>query len=149
MPARTLASGSIVVGATWHIRDMNPFQPPAINSLNQIGFESLDLLLTVVDVRAPGEYDEFHIDGAMNIPVSDLRTRHAELDAERPLVVVCASGHRSSLASSILRQQGFGDVRNAAGGMTAYAAAGYGPECPMCAGPHGPGAAVLVRAFKR
>ena len=96
--------------------------------------------LTVVDVRAPGEYDGFHIDGAMNIPVPDLRTRHAELDPNRPVVVVCASGHRSSLASSILRRQGFDDVRNAAGGMTAYAAAGYGPECPTCAGPHGPGA---------
>jgi hydroxyacylglutathione hydrolase len=40
-------------------------------------------------------------------------------------VVICSSGTRSSLAASILQRNGFKDVRNVAGGMTGYAAAGF------------------------
>ncbi len=93
---------------------------------------------TLVDVRAPEEFAAHHIRGAVNIPVPEVRTRHEELDRRRSVVVTCNSGPRASLATSILKQKGFTDVRNVAGGMTAYAAAGYAPECPICTGPHGP-----------
>ncbi len=93
---------------------------------------------TLVDVRAAREFDAHHIAGAVNIPAPDLRTRHEELDASRPVVTICNSGVRASLASSILKAAGFGDVRNLAGGMIAYAEAGYAPECPVCLNPHGP-----------
>ena len=97
-----------------------------------------DQKVTIVDVRAPNEYQGFHIEGAVNIPAPDLRTKHRELDPSIPTVVMCSTGHRSSLSASILKQHGFKDVFNGAGGMTAYAASGYGPECPMCVIPHGP-----------
>ena len=97
-----------------------------------------DRNMTIVDVRAPSEYQGFHIEGAVNIPAPDLRKRHSELDPTMPTVLLCSTGHRSSLSASILKQHGFTDVFNGAGGMTAYAAAGYGPECPMCVVPHGP-----------
>jgi rhodanese-related sulfurtransferase len=92
----------------------------------------------IVDVRAPSEYHSFHIQGAVNIPVADLRTRHRELDLQMTIAVVCSTGHRSSLGASILKQHGFKDLRNVAGGMTGYSAAGYAPECPVCFVPHGP-----------
>jgi glyoxylase-like metal-dependent hydrolase (beta-lactamase superfamily II)/rhodanese-related sulfurtransferase len=94
--------------------------------------------MTIIDVRAPTEYQGFHIQGAVNIPAPDLRTRYGELDADIPIAVICSTGHRSSLSASILKQHGFKNVFNAAGGMTAYSAAGYGPECPVCVVPHGP-----------
>jgi len=97
-----------------------------------------DKNMTIVDVRAPNEYQGFHIEGAVNIPAPDLRERYRELDPAVPTVLICSTGHRSSLSASILRQHGFTDVFNGAGGMTAYAAAGYGPDCPMCVLPHGP-----------
>jgi rhodanese-related sulfurtransferase len=53
-------------------------------------------------------------------------------------VVICNTGHRSSLAASILERNDFADVSNVAGGMSAYSAAGYAPQCPVCVGPHGP-----------
>jgi hydroxyacylglutathione hydrolase len=112
--------------------------------IGQLSMEELhqmstgDRNMTIVDVRAPNEYQGFHIEGAVNIPAPDLRKRHNELDPAIPTVVICSTGHRSSLSASILKQHGFKDVFNGAGGMTAYAAAGYGPECPMCVIPHGP-----------
>jgi hypothetical protein len=51
---------------------------------------------------------------------------------------MCSSGRRSSLAASLLKQREFKDVLNLAGGMTGYSAAGYAPECKICAMPHGP-----------
>ena len=97
-----------------------------------------DQNMTIVDVRAPSEYQTFHIEGAVNIPAPDLRERYSELDPAIPIVLICSTGHRSSLSASILQQHGFTDVFNGAGGMTAYATAGYGQECPMCVLPHGP-----------
>lgn len=94
--------------------------------------------MVLVDVRATKEYMTGHLDGSVNIPVADLRKRHKELNPEASVVVICNSGHRSSLGTSLLKRQGFEDVSNLAGGMMGYNAAGFGPECPVCIAPHGP-----------
>jgi rhodanese-related sulfurtransferase len=94
--------------------------------------------LALVDVRAPREYEQVHINGAINIPVADLRTRFKELDKDRPVALMCSTGHRSSLGASLLQQRGFTSVYNIAGGMTGYSAAGYAKQCPMCVAPHIP-----------
>ncbi len=91
----------------------------------------------LLDVRAPSEFEDNHIAGAVNIQVSSLRTRHAELDREKRILLICSSGNRSSLGASILLRQGFRNVANVAGGMTGYSAAGYTKQCRACAGPHG------------
>jgi hydroxyacylglutathione hydrolase len=96
-----------------------------------------DADFVLIDVRAPLEYEDNHIKGAVNIPVAELRTRHAELDKERTTVLICSSGNRSSLGASILKQHGFKDVCNVAGGMTGYSTAGYTRECRACVNPHG------------
>ena len=94
--------------------------------------------LTLVDVRAKREFMTGHINGAINIPFPDLRTRYRELDPIVPTMVICNTGHRSSLATSMLKQYGFKEVWNVAGGMTGYNAVGFGPECPVCIAPHLP-----------
>ena len=53
--------------------------------------------MVVVDVRAPAEFEALHIEGALNVPVADVRTRHDELDPAMPTMVICGTGHRSSL----------------------------------------------------
>ncbi len=93
--------------------------------------------IVLLDVRAPLEFEESHIEGAVNIPVADLRTRYNELDPAKTTVLICSSGNRSSLGVSILKQHGFKDVTNVAGGMTGYSAAGYARECHACLNPHG------------
>lgn len=94
--------------------------------------------LTLVDVRSVGEFDAVHVKGALHIPVPELRSRHQELDPSRDIALVCSTGHRSSLAASLLKRQGFTRVWNVAGGMTGFNAAGFAPECPLCVVPHGP-----------
>jgi glyoxylase-like metal-dependent hydrolase (beta-lactamase superfamily II)/rhodanese-related sulfurtransferase len=96
-----------------------------------------DANFVLLDIRAPLEYRDNHIDGAINIPVADLRTRHNELNRDKTIVLICSSGNRSSLGASILKQHGFKDVYNVAGGMTGYSAAGYTRECRACVNPHG------------
>ncbi len=94
--------------------------------------------VTLLDVRAKREFMTGHIDGAINIPFPDLRKRYAELDPTMPSLVICNTGHRSSVGTSILKQHGFKDVSNVAGGMTGYNAAGLGPKCVACIAPHLP-----------
>lgn len=94
--------------------------------------------IVLVDVRSPSEYESLHIIGALNIPAPDLRTRYEELAPDVPTVLICSTGRRSSLGASLLKQRGFKDVFNAAGGMRGYSASGYAAECPVCHIPHGP-----------
>lgn len=92
----------------------------------------------LVDVRSPREFEANHIPGAINIPAPALRTEHTQLTPELPTILVCSTGHRSSLACSILEQKGFQNLMNVGGGMTGYSAAGFTGECPVCVAPHGP-----------
>lgn len=78
---------------------------------------------TVVDVREPVEYREGHIPGAVNIPMSHLSSRSSELDPQRPVYVVCASGNRSSAMTEALTAAGF-DAINIAGGTSAWIRSG-------------------------
>ncbi len=93
--------------------------------------------IVLVDVRTPLEFRDSHIEGAINIPAPDLRTRHTELDPEKSIFLICSSGNRSGRAASLLRQRGFRKVYNVAGGMTGYSAAGYAKWCTVCENPHG------------
>jgi len=93
--------------------------------------------IVLVDVRASHEFKDSHIEGAVNIPAPDMRTRYKELDPEKPTILICSSGNRSSLAGSILKQHGFKEVYNLAGGMTGYSASGFAKECAVCENPHG------------
>ncbi|MEV7278842.1 rhodanese-like domain-containing protein [Streptomyces sp. NPDC093111] len=78
----------------------------------------------VVDVRTCGERSaDGFIDGALHIPLSELPARTDELPADRPLVLHCAGGHRSSIAASLLRHRGFDDVSDILGGYAAWALA--------------------------
>lgn len=67
----------------------------------------------LVDVRSPGEYSGGHIDGAKNIPHTEVASRLAELEPkEQEIVLYCASGMRSSMAARVLRSNGFEHVHD-------------------------------------
>ncbi len=74
----------------------------------------------ILDVRTNAEYDYGHIEGSVLIPVDDLRGRIGELDKSKDYVVTCAVGIRAHAACRILKQNGFKNVRNLAGGFTSY-----------------------------
>lgn len=77
----------------------------------------------VLDVRAPREWSMNHIEGSLNLPLNHLAERLGEIPRPQRIVVHCASGYRSSIAASILKQHGFTDVADMAGGFNAWSAA--------------------------
>ncbi len=77
--------------------------------------------LVVVDVRGKTEYDEGHIQGAVNIPLGYLpREAKNHLEPGHTLVTNCASGYRSAIAASVLRCLGYDDVVNLTDGEEAW-----------------------------
>ena len=73
-----------------------------------------------VDVREPSEFRGGHIQGFKNIPLGELPSRSAELQKDKPVVVMCRSGARSARAAKWLARHGFADVRNLEGGIMAW-----------------------------
>lgn len=76
--------------------------------------------LTVLDVREPEEYDAFHIDGAVSIPLGELEKRAGEISTDKPVYVVCRTGNRSDMAAHMLVEKGFSDVVNVKPGMSEW-----------------------------
>jgi rhodanese-related sulfurtransferase len=70
----------------------------------------------VVDVRTTKEYSKGHLEGAMHIPLDDLRGRTEEVPADGPVLIYCQSGHRSYIAQQMLVNLGRTDVLNLIGG---------------------------------
>jgi hydroxyacylglutathione hydrolase len=74
----------------------------------------------LVDVRTPHERQQRRIAGSVGIPLTHLDERFSELPADRPLLVYCAGGYRSSIAASVLQRRGFTQVSEIAGGIAAW-----------------------------
>lgn len=77
--------------------------------------------VTLVDIRNPGERENGAIPGSIHIPLAQLRTRMGELPVDKPIVLHCAGGWRSSVAASLLRANGFQQVSDLLGGYNAWA----------------------------
>lgn len=73
----------------------------------------------ILDVRTVEEYNLSHIDGAINIPLDELRENLERLDKSKEIIVHCHSGLRSYLACRILKQKGY-NVKNLIGGYIMY-----------------------------
>ena len=78
----------------------------------------------VLDVREPHEFAEVRVEGSLLVPMSQLGARLEEIPRDRPLLVMCAVGGRSARVTGFLRQQGWEDVGNVAGGIEAWQRAG-------------------------
>jgi rhodanese-related sulfurtransferase len=76
----------------------------------------------VLDVRETGEWSSGHITGARHITLAQIDKRLSELDKfkEKPIIVVCATGNRSSSACGQLKKHGFGKVFSLGGGISAW-----------------------------
>jgi hydroxyacylglutathione hydrolase len=79
----------------------------------------------LLDVRNPGEYQAGHAPGALTTPLARLDEHARSISHDLPIIVICASGYRSSIAASLLEKQGFNNIFNVIGGTSAWIAAGY------------------------
>ena len=74
----------------------------------------------VIDVRIPDSFNAKSIQGAVNIPLAQLRNRIDEIPQDKKVILVCDSGYTSYLASRILIQKGFNNVYSLMAGMKLY-----------------------------
>ena len=86
--------------------------------------------VAVVDVRDRAEWDAGHIAGAVNVPLGHLAEQVTNLERERPLVLHCQSGGRSSVAASLLQARGFTNVINLSDGFAGWQRRGLPVERP-------------------
>ena len=76
-----------------------------------------------IDVRAPREREQRHIEGSLSMPLNHLARDLKALPRDRALLVYCAGGYRSSIAASLLKASGFDSVCEIAGGLAAWESA--------------------------
>jgi len=73
----------------------------------------------ILDVRNPSEYQQDHIEDAVNIPLDELRNRMGEVPKDQEIWTYCAVGQRSYYASRALSQYGY-DINNLSGGFKTF-----------------------------
>ena len=92
----------------------------------RVAVEDLDAAIAagafVVDVRNEGEREAGAVPGTVHIPLAEIPRRLAEIPREAEVLLHCRTGWRSSVAASYLREQGYPNVRDVAGGYEAWAA---------------------------
>ena len=105
------------------------YAPPFSSALYWRELQQADLTkVTLVDVRTKDEYELGHISGAVNVPLDEMRSRMKEIPSDKPVFLYCGVGLRGYLASNILKENGYKDVRNLIGGIKTYNAA----VTPVC-----------------
>lgn len=101
-------------------------RPDLIRRTDRIAAPTLAEKLTsaqpplVLDVRTENEWQQKRIGESFNIPLNRLAERSGELSRDRPIVVHCGTGYRSSIAASLLEGQGFDNVIDLVGGFNAW-----------------------------
>jgi hydroxyacylglutathione hydrolase len=97
-----------------------------VETVDQITVEELALQLQanpelrVLDVRRPGEYASGHVPQAKNISLSELEQQLEAVERGVKTAVICAGGYRSSMAVSLLKRHGIGELVNVIGGTAAW-----------------------------
>lgn len=78
----------------------------------------------ILDVRTPQEYREAHLAGSVLIPIDQVAERLGEIPRDRPVLVYCAVGARSSQVANYLGRLGYAEVYNMRGGIWAWQSRG-------------------------
>lgn len=108
---------------------------PAVTWRQLVAADKTGVML--LDVRTKEEFAFGTIEGAVNIPLDDLRDRLGELPKDKTIVVFCAVGLRGYLAVRILIGHGFKNVRNLSGGYKTYSTALAPVGCNKAVGDKG------------
>lgn len=89
--------------------------------------------LMIVDVRTPEEFQQGHIPGAINVPLSEIIADPTSLSASKgkPIVLYCRSGYRAGKAAEALHKDGYQNLRHLEGDMQEWLKAGLTLEKPL------------------
>lgn len=120
---RTLISFALAAFCALAFAQINHVDPQQAQALFRQG-------APILDVREPHEYAEVHAPGSLLVPLGQLASRANEFRTfeNKPIILICRSGQRSSAAAEMLAQQGFKVVYNVQGGIIAWEKAGLPVE---------------------
>ena len=98
---------------------------PSVNTLEATQLINRQDAL-VLDVREQAEYAQSHILNSRGLPLSQIEARIGDIEKfkDKPVIVYCATGNRSSTAAAVMRKRGFSNVFNLNGGFAAWQQAG-------------------------
>lgn len=91
--------------------------------VQQAGADEAKALLPkafILDVRESYEYEQGHLQGSVLIPIGEITQRMSEIPKGQPILVVCATGARSASVSQYLVENGYIEVYNLVGGISAW-----------------------------
>ena len=83
-----------------------------------------ELEMVILDVRTPSEYEDAHIEGAINIPVEEIAGRLNELSTSDAILVYCRTGNRSGTAVGIMEENGFSKIYHMHEGISTWISEG-------------------------
>jgi rhodanese-related sulfurtransferase len=109
----------LIIGwdVAWYLAGVKPLFPWQLKKL----LKGKSNQLTLIDVRTPGEFSWFHIDGATNMPglLSNAQGFKGKR-VDEPVIVICMTGHRSPMVAYQLKKRGYRQVYNLTWGMLAW-----------------------------
>lgn len=93
------------------------YQRKIVKTLTEDQFREGYRKAQLIDVREPNEFENGHILGARNIPLSQMKMRMKELRPDKPVYLYCQSGMRSARAAQFLYRKGYKDLSHLQGGF--------------------------------
>ena len=93
------------------------YQKKIVKTLTEEQFREGYRKAQLIDVREPNEFNNGHILGARNIPLSQMKMRMQELRSDKPVYLYCQSGTRSGRAAQFLYKRGFRNLSHLKGGF--------------------------------
>ena len=87
--------------------------------------ESESAKVCFIDVRSRDEFGSGHVPGAVCVPLDELSANDSTIPKDKLVILSCQAGLRSAKAYQLLRQRGFENVAEMAGGFSAWSAAGF------------------------
>jgi len=92
-------------------------QKRIVKTLSEEQFKEGYRKAQLIDVREPNEFDNGHILGARNIPLSQIKMRMKEIRPDKPVYLYCQSGMRSARVAQMLYRKGYKDLYQLQGGF--------------------------------